>query len=295
MPTSLSNVCLPGKNGDILRSLPEWDAALGPDWPRRVMAVTETDRKHEKQGRSIVRWAVSDSLTVYLKRHFVLSPSLGWLARFFPRRAWSPGLQEWEHLSWARSAGLPVPRPVAAGEFRGQGSKIQSFLAVEELTGMSALHEAIPAAVERLTPSAFVRWKRGLILELARLCREMHRRRAFHRDLYLCHFFIHDTDISQPPGDWYGRVVMIDFHRLGKFPFTWPVWQVKDLAQFLFSTFDVPGIGARDRVRFWKHYRDGDWGTSSRPPGVVSRFARWKAAGYARHNARHDLAVARKD
>jgi heptose I phosphotransferase len=280
---------------DLLRSSPDWDAALGPGWGARVMSVAESDRKHEKQGRSIVRWAVSNSLTVYLKRHYRLPWILGWLARLFPRQAWSPGLREWENLLRARSAGVPVPRAVAAGEFRGPGGSLRSFLAVEELTGMLALHEAIPIAFARLAQAEFVRWKRGLVAELARLCRVMHRTRAFHRDLYLCHFFVREADLGVVPTDWCGRVVMIDFHRYDRFPFTWPIQQVKDLAQLLFSTVGVPGLTPRDRVRFWKRYRAGDWGNASRPPAVLRRIVPWKAWQYGRHNKKHALSVPRKD
>jgi hypothetical protein len=88
---------------------------------------------------------------------------------------------------------------------------------------------------------------------------------------------------------------MIDLHRFGRFPLTWPVRQGKDLAQLLFSTFDVPGITAGDRVRFWKHYRGGDWAEATRPPAVLGRFVRLKAMSYSRHNSKHDLAVPRKD
>lgn len=48
----------------IVHSSPDWDKALGPNWPDWVMDIDETNRKHAKQGRSIVRWAVSPSLTV---------------------------------------------------------------------------------------------------------------------------------------------------------------------------------------------------------------------------------------
>jgi heptose I phosphotransferase len=259
------------------------------------MDVTETDRKHEKQGRSIVRWAVSDSLTVYLKRHWRLPILSGLLARLFPRRAWSPGLQEWGHLTWARWAGLPVPRAVAAGEFRGPAGKLRSFLAVEELTGMLPLHEAVPVAFGKMTALDFARWKRGLVAELARICRAMHRLRAFHRDLYMCHFFVAEIDLDRVPTKWNGRVFVIDFHRFGRFPLSWPFRQVKDLAQFLFSTVGVAGITPRDLVRFWTNYRDGDWARVTKPPTGLLRFIQWKARQYGRHNRKHDLAVPRKD
>src|SRR5213079_2543628 len=103
----------------------------------------------------------------------------------------SPALQEWDHLEWARREGVPVPAAVAAGEYIGPWGRLQSFLAVEELADMLPLHEAVPAAAARLDPATLRRWKRGLVLEMARLTRGLHGRRTFHKDLYLCHFYVH--------------------------------------------------------------------------------------------------------
>ena len=47
------------------------------------------------------------------------------------------------------------------------GGRLQSFLAVEELTDMLPLHEAVPLAHRNLAPDDFARWKRGLTAALA--------------------------------------------------------------------------------------------------------------------------------
>ena len=148
------------------------------------------------------------------------------------------------------------------------------------------LHEAIPLARQWLTPREFARWKRDLIAELARLSFELHRRCAFHRDLYLCHFYIPDEDTRQVPEACTGRVWMIDFHRL-TFRGRWRRRdsQVKDLAQLLYSTFGVPGVTALDRARFWKLYRD-HWEPGGGPARWVKTAAVLKANRYACHNAR---------
>lgn len=278
----------------VVHREPDWDDFAGPGWIDGIMTETVTDRYHAKQGRSIGRWTLTApdgrTLVVYLKRHYVLPRIRGLLSALAPGRPWSPGLEEWEHLRWARANGLPVPRAVAVGEFLGPWGRLQSFLAVEELTGMLPLHEAIPLAQRRLTTSAFACWKRGLVAELARLARELHSRRAFHRDLYLCHFYVPDADTRRVPGSWPGRVWMIDFHRLAfRGYFRRRDSQVKDLAQLLYSTFDVPGVTARDRVRFWKLYcRGWDDSTAGR---WVRAAAVAKARRYESHNARHARAA----
>src|SRR5688572_1838906 len=103
------------------------------------MTADVTDRFHAKQGRSSGRWVLHDGgarLAVYLKRHYRLGRLRGLLATLWPRANWSPAVQEWGNLQWARAAGFPVPDTVAAGEFIGPWGRLQSFLAVEELTGM---------------------------------------------------------------------------------------------------------------------------------------------------------------
>lgn len=256
------------------------------------MTEPVTDRFHQKQGRSIGRRVFVDGrrhLSVYLKRHYTLPRWCGLLATFFPEQAWSPGLQEWQHLKWAAAQGFAVPRPVAAGQMVGPWFQLQGFLAIEELHGMLPLHEAIPLAANRLEAAKFARWKQGLTTELARLARELHRRRVFHKDLYFCHFYIPEEFTRNPPENWLNRVVMIDLHRLAWHPVMGAWWQAKDLAQLLYSS-DVPGVTARDRLRFWKLYRSqwpkhfsGNW---------LVMLIRWKWRLYQRHARRRKTIAA---
>ena len=243
-----------------LRQRPDWPRFAGPDWPDRVMDVAVTDRFHAKQGRTTGRWVLHADgpgpgrLAVYLKRH---STAPWWdrlLATLWPGGDWSPAFKEWEHLEWARAVGVPVPRTVAAAEYVGPAGRLRSFLAVEELHDMLPLNEAVPLAAAQLAPAEFRRWKRGLTAEVARLTRLLHDRRRFHKDLYLCHFFIRRADAAAADPPWRGRVFLIDLHRLGRHAWTWLWWRMKDLAQLLYST-EVPGIGARDRLTFWRSYR----------------------------------------
>lgn len=266
-----------------VRQVPDWADFAGPDWLDRIMDVEITDRLFRKQGRSIARWTLASpngrELVVYLKRHYVLPRKLGLLAVLFPRRAWSPGLQEWEHLKWAEEQGLPVPRAMAAGELVGPHGKLQGFIAIAELTGMLPLHEAVPLAERALDPVAFRRWKQALADELVRLSVGFHRRRVFHKDWYFCHFYIDAGDTRRVPDTWAGRVRVIDLHRMGKHPLTAPWRKAKDLAQLLYSS-DVSGVTDDDRRGFWARYR-----THTRLPWLVALLARMKWRLYRRHNA----------
>jgi heptose I phosphotransferase len=263
---------------------PDWAAFAGADWQERIMDVAVTDDFHAKQGRSTGRWVLHEGerrLAVYLKRHYRLPWLHGLLATLWPGGGWSPGWAEARHLEWARRLGLPVPAVVAAGEAIGPWGRLQSFLAVEELTGMLPLHQAIPAASRQMDSRAFAAWKRGLLGEMARLTRALHQRRTFHKDLYLCHFYVPAADtLAGFAGDWRGRVHLIDLHRLARHPLTWRVWQVKDLAELLYSS-KVEGVTVRDRLRFWRAYLGSD---RSLDAWWLRRLVLLKWARYRRHN-----------
>ena len=258
----------------------DWVGFAGADWADRIMDLPVTDRFHAKQGRStgrLILEADGRQLSVYLKRHYRLPRWRGWLSALWPGRGWSPALDEWRHLEWAREAGIPVPSAVAAAESIGPWGRLQSCLAVEELAGMLPLHEAIPLAASRLDPRAFQHWKSGLAREMARLTRRLHDRRRFHKDLYLCHFYVRENDIPFRRAVE-GNVSLIDLHRLRHHPLTWPWWRVKDLAQLLYSS-EVAGVTARDRLRFWRTYQEGGWGSV-----WLRRLVEVRWRNYRRHN-----------
>jgi hypothetical protein len=262
---------------------PDWVAAMPADWRNTILSAEVRDRFHAKQGRSIARWDLSGAgrrLVVYLKRHLTAPWWHGWAAALGiggRSAAW----QEADHLHWAAAHGFPVPRTVAVGEQVGPWGRLQSFLAIEELTGCLPLHQAVPLAATTLPARAFAVWKRGLTVELARLVARLHGLRRFHKDLYFCHFYVPERLTRCVPETWAGEVTMIDLHRLGHHPWVWRWWRVKDLAQLAYSS-DVPGVTARDRLRFWSLYvgqsrRGGIWPWLRR--GVLIR---WR--NYARHH-----------
>jgi heptose I phosphotransferase len=228
--------------------------ALPKDLEATVMALESRDRLHAKQGRSTARFifhSPEGPLPVYLKRHY----ELPWRARlgalFHPKGRHSPASAEWAHLERVRSMGIAVPDVVAAGERIGPWGSLQSFLMVAELTDCLPLNEALPELAKTVGPVSFAARKRALIAEMASIIAKLHSSYIFHKDLYLCHFYL---DMRRPRGD--GRpLTLIDLHRLAEHRY-WPDrWRWKDLGQLLFSTFDVAGVTDRDRLRFWALYR----------------------------------------
>lgn len=254
--------------------------ALPKDLDATVMSLESRDRLHAKQGRSTARVIFHESsgpLSVYLKRHYRLPWWSRLAALVHPLGRYTPASAEWDHLERARSLGIPVPRVVAVGERIGPWGRLQSFLMVAELTGCQALNEVLPGLSESLEPADFLTLKRGLIAEMVAITVKLHRARMFHKDLYLCHFYL-DTGRLASDGS---KLSLIDWHRLAEHRWSSPWWRWKDLGQLLFSSLDVAAIDDRDRIRFWVQYRKR---LGLRCPRWQSRMIAMRAARYRAHN-----------
>ena len=270
-----------------LQATSAWSAAVPADWPAWILDVPVTDRFHAKQGRSTGRWFVPGPapLVVYLKRHYELP--LGMRLRVLLGVGSSPALVEARHLETARRLGIPVPETLMAAEWVGPGLRLRSALALAELTGQWAINEAMPHARRALSAQGWQRWKRLVSVETARMTARLHQAGWFHQDLYLCHFYVHlpGPAVNVGPGD----VHLIDLGRLCRRRwFSLPA-QVKDLAQLLYSSW-IEGVTARDRLRWWRHYRQargirrGSWWEC-----LLRRLVIMKARRYGRHNERHGV------
>jgi len=172
---------------------------------------------------------------------------------------------------------VPVPDAVAVGEAIGPWGGLCSYLMVAELTGSEALNEVLPGLAASMPPAEFAALKRSLIRELAGITARLHAAGAFHKDLYLCHFYLDLGAIAQPGS----RLTLIDLHRLGRHRWTALRWRWTDLGQLLYSTFGVEGIDDRDRLRFWAHYRRR---MRLACPRWQARRVAAKAARYRAHN-----------
>ena len=255
-------------------------AHLPDDLGAHVMTLESRDRFHAKQGRSTARVVLVRAdrpLAVYLKRHFRLPWPARLAALVDPNGKHSPAAAEWAHLERARALGIDVPEVVAAGEHIGPWAQLQSFVMIAELSGCDAVNELLPRLAAQLDSRAFEALKRQIIDEMARITVTLHAARAFHKDLYLCHFFLDHEGLNVPAF----RLSLIDLHRLEEHKL-WPDWwRWKDLGQLLFSTYGVDGITDRDRWRFWRIYRGR---VGIRRPGWHARMVRLRAARYLEHN-----------
>jgi heptose I phosphotransferase len=260
----------------------QYRARLPEDLSENVMTLDSPDRFHAKQGRSTARVVLHRAdkpLAVYLKRHFRLPLIARLRALFDPGGKHSPAAAEWSHLERARALGIDVPEVVAAGERIGPKGHLKSFLIIAELTGCEAVNELLPRLAVVLEARAFETLKRRLIAEMARITATLHAALVFHKDLYLCHFFLAHDRLDRERGTVH--VSLIDLHRLKEHRL-WPDWwRWKDLGQLLYSTEGIDGITDRDRLRFWRIYRQR---LGIERPRWHARIVRLRAARYLEHN-----------
>ncbi|GBD35565.1 Lipopolysaccharide core biosynthesis protein RfaG [bacterium HR36] len=261
-----------------------WRRYFGAVSVQEVLRFSVREIVSSKQGRSVGKLEAHSSdgsLTVFLKRHY----RLPWWQRitslFCPGR--SSAMQEWDNLRWADAAGFCVPEALAVGEQIGPGLQLQSYLAVRELANMLPLHQAIPRAWQALAPEEFRKWKTALLSELGRIVRRLHEARRFHKDLYLCHFFI-AADCLHAGADLRQRIYLIDLHRMRYHRFLLWRWRIKDLAQLAFS-MSVAGLGTADWRVFFRAYL-GQEVLGPKEERLSHRVLR-KAERYRWQNARH--------
>ena len=200
-------------------------SALPGDLDSTVMALESTDRP-PRQARAVDRPG-----PVRFGRRLdhglpqaALSPALG--SAEWPRcstpaggtRRPRPSGRTW---SGPRSLGIAVPEVVAVGEWVGPWGALQSYLMVAELVGHAPLHEAIPELARSLDPRANSPRSSGpWSIEMAEVAAKLHAAHAFHKDLYLCHFFL---DLRGGSLRGLRQLCLIDLHRLAVHRWTSPV------------------------------------------------------------------------
>ncbi len=271
---------------------------LPADFGQSVMTLETPDRYHAKQGRSTARVVYSvdktaqngdgagPRLSVYLKRHFQLPFVARLTALIHPAGNHSPATQEWAALRRVAALGIEVPDVVAVGEQIGPGFRLQSFLMLADLVGCEPLHEAMATLSESVDPETLGRITQRIVSEVARITATLHGAGVFHKDLYLCHFFLDMNSIHdecRPP-----RIVLIDLHRARRHRLGVAWWRSKDIAQLYFSTDGVTGFTPGDLLRFWHQYRAR---LKLRRAGWLLRLIELRVSRYRSHNRKRARSV----
>ena len=148
---------------------------------------------------------------------------------------------EWQAIQCLTAADVRTMTAVLFCE-RGLNPAAQrSAILTQSLGNRVSLEDYVPESVPM---------KRRLIHEVADMSRKMHAAGVNHRDFYLCHFLMGQTDRDQP------ELYLIDLHRAQIRSRVPERWLVKDLGGLLFSAFDK-SLTRRDLLRFIRVYRPG--------------------------------------
>lgn len=187
--------------------------------------------------------------SVYLKKHHTRS----WCSRLRATLGLgphdSPGRHEARNVRKLEAAGIPCMELAAFGERLRHDGLLESFLITPELEGFTQLDDFLRGRFRVLTnhPERRDPELRRLIARVAAIARQFHEAGFNHRDLYCCHFFVHEDS----SGDF--EIRLIDLQRVQHRRRLRRRWLVKDLAQLAYSA-------PRDRIKcthkmaFIRHY-----------------------------------------
>ncbi|HZT82378.1 MAG TPA: lipopolysaccharide kinase InaA family protein [Gemmataceae bacterium] len=169
----------------------------------------------------------------------------------------TPALRSWVMGHALRDRDLPTPRPLLVLHRRRRGLLREGYLLVEKVDDAADLH----AALSRLAclPAAERRAElRRRIEQVARLARELHRRRLSHRDLKAANVLL-----TPPDAAWLIDLVGVRKH--GKLRRS---RQVRDLVRLHASFWQSEELTRTDKLRFLRVYLQ--WGLTGR-----ARWKRW--------------------
>lgn len=165
---------------------------------------------------------------------------------------------EWLAINRLQQLGIDTLHAVAFGKRGWNPARQKSFLVTEELTGTISLEDVADGWQD--SPPA-PGDKRRLIEVVARIARTMHGAGMNHRDFYLCHLLMAQSEADEGssavrveiPDDL--RLYLVDLHRAQMRAKVPTRWRVKDLAGIYFSALDA-GLTRNDRLRFLRSYFD---------------------------------------
>jgi tRNA A-37 threonylcarbamoyl transferase component Bud32 len=184
-----------------------------------------------------------EGATVYIKKHFFpgIRKILGSFLRFkFPLGA----MNEWRALLAFHAHNIPTMIPICAGRkpFFWKIEK-ESFLLTDDLGEVSRLNDFLMANCAVPCRGKVLETKKRIFENLADITRRMHNAGINHRDYYLCHILMDNTE----------ELYVIDLHRVNVRDDVGKRWMVKDLAALLFSSLEVP-VTHGQRLAFYKRY-----------------------------------------
>lgn len=219
--------------------------------------------------RKITFESPSGPVVFYLKQY----EKTGFLKRLAERLGRRTSAARWElhNILNIEQAGLATVRAAAVGE---AGPTDGSFILLEELSGYMPMHEFLEDFLADADEPNALRAKRQLIKAAAGLVRRLHTSGIVHRDLYICHIFVHPERPTE-------SLRLIDLQRIRKHGRMRLYGLIKDLAALNYSA-DHQAISRTDRMRFVCEY----FGTTDlgHPRRWLLRLVAFKTRRIRRHD-----------
>jgi heptose I phosphotransferase len=150
---------------------------------------------------------------------------------------------EWRAVQRLKSLGVSTLEPVAYGVIGLNPATRRSYLVTQDLTDTISLEDL---GKQWLTQPPSPAVKRALIKRVATIAQTLHSHGMCHRDLYLCHFLLHQNEPEL-------RVSLIDLHRAFSSPRLRRRWLIKDIGSLYYSCLHL-NLSQRDLLRFIRYY-----------------------------------------
>lgn len=195
-------------------------------------------------GRKTSRVALQGK-SYFVKQHF----GVGWLEIIKNLMAFKKpilsAMTEVHAIEAITELGIATTPLVGYGQRGFNPARLQSFVMTEDLGDIVSL-EDLCADWQSNPPEP--KFKRHLIMAVAKLARTIHENGVNHRDFYLCHLCL---DRQTLPAI---HLYLIDLHRVMVQETPSFNGNLKDIAALYFSSMDI-GLSTRDLLRFQFYYQ----------------------------------------
>jgi heptose I phosphotransferase len=181
----------------------------------------------------------------FIKQHF----GVGWgeifKNLFSLKKPILSAMTEVRAIKAISALGIATTPLIAYGQRGWNPAKLESFVMTKDLGDIISLESL---CVEWKTKPPDATFKRNLIIAVARVAKKIHENGMNHRDFYLCHFCLNNSDLKST------NLYLIDLHRMLIYNKPSKKANMKDIAALYFSAMDI-GLTAKDYLRFKMHYQ----------------------------------------
>ena len=109
---------------------------------------------------------------------------------------------------------IPVAAAAGFGHRGVNPAHRQSFVITEQVNAVSLEDVAAHWRTQPHDAGSLIRFKRQVIIEVARIARQLHDAGLNHQDFYLCHFWVDWPGFPQQPPPGQARIYLMDLHRM---------------------------------------------------------------------------------